>query len=540
MALPLEAINLATLKRTLTAKHCPMGADETTLVEGFELDEDYIYVPRQFGLTYCASHGIDYEVRTSAGFEVTFPTTPTPRSYQVATVDRMIECFDSFYDYVFRAHTGWGKTVGTLLVAARLGTTTLIVVDQDNLKDQWIATLRDLFGMTVENGHVGIVQGKTHDYDGRSVVIAMVQTLSQKRFEPEFYEYFGLVAFDEVHTCGAPTFSTVLRQFSAMYRLGVSATPERKDGLQKLLEYSLGRIRVSADKEHNESAVYILEHHTVYSWYANISPKIGRIVNEVAEDGSRNLLIAERALSLYDTGRDVLVLSDRIEQLKHIQSIMYYLGAEPEILGMYAGYDPVQRYKKETKPQRRPNGWIANADSGVFEYTPVSLQSIAKRIPKKVLAATKASAGILLATYGMCAKGFDEPRLKAGIDAGPRSEVEQIHGRILREVPGLLMPIWTTIMDTQSYRLLFSFARRIAGYLKSNGVMYRWLDNGDLEQCQENELVAEAMESMAHLKSMRIETRSDGRNMLLTQASEKTRVRQRALDTVRKVREARR
>lgn len=540
MAIPREHVDVPTVTKALTAKHTPMGSDEVTLVYGYTLDEDYIHVPREFGLSYCARNGILYEDHTSAGFAVDFPKTGTPRDYQVGPLEEIVDSFDSYYDIIFRAHTGWGKTFGGLWVAQQFQTTTIILVDQTNLMNQWLEALEQHCGMTIANGHVGIVQEDRWDYHGKSFMIAMVQTLSRKIYPKEFYDYFGFVIFDEVHTCGAPTFSVVLLDFPAMNRLGVSATPKRKDSLQKLLDYSLGKIRVSADKEHAESAVYIRDHATIYSWYGNISPKVGRIVNEVAEDGSRNLLIAESALALYETGRDGLLLSDRIEQLKDMQSLLYYLGAAGENdTGLYAGYDPILRYQKNPKPARKPNYLVAHADDGKEYYTPISLQSVAKRIPKKTLAARKESAGMLHATYGMCAKGFDEKRLRFGADLTPRSEVEQIHGRILRD-DTREMAIWLTIRDTNSYRLMYSFTKRIDGYLKSNGQLYEWAEDGELIECSTDEVLREARARHEHLKECRIETRPDGRNMLLTPSNVKASAKQHVLDTVNQIRSRRR
>ena len=539
MAIPLEHVKLSAITRHLTVRYTPMGAEEATIVEGYTISDGYIHVPRQYGLTFCNAQGIPFEDHTSAGSPVSFPRVPSPRDYQAHILDQIVERFDSFYDFIFKAHTGWGKTIGSLIVAARLGVTTLIIVDQENLMKQWVDALDQHFGMTIENGHVGIVQGKKCNFEGKSVVIAMLQTSSRKTLPQALYDWPGYVIVDEVHTAGAPTYLSVLADFSAGYRNGVSATPKRKDALQKLLEYHMGKVRVSADKEHDESAVYIADHETTYSWYGNTSPKIGRIVNEVTDDGSRNLLLAEITLSLYETGRDTLFLSDRTEQLKHIESLLYYMGAGSDITGIYAGSDPPMKYAKNTTPMRPPNDLIENDDTGEGEYTPVSLQLIAKKIPKKRLAFVKANAGILLATYGMCAKGFDEPRLRAGVDGSPRSEVEQIHGRILREVPGSKMPIWATIRDTRSYRLMYSFSRRIGGYLKSNGRMYQWQADGSLLQWHETEVIEEALALHAELKTMRIVTRRDGRHTLLTPSQEKARKRQAVTSTVRTIRSRR-
>lgn len=514
MALPVEAVDVREIKKTLKVKHQPMGEKKPQVIEAFSLSKDgYIHVPRQYGLDVCRRYGIEWEDHTSAGTKKKWPKIPEPRDYQIDFIDGLGESIDNYYDFLARAHTGFGKTISSLIAAARLGTTTLIVVDQENLKDQWVKALTELFGFKEKD--IGIIQGPKCDYKGKTVSIAMVQSLTQKEYPDELYDYFGLLIVDEVHIIGAPTFSFILMEFAAAYRMGVSATPKRKDGLQKLIDYNLGRVRVAADKEHDESVVYFAYHETVYSWYANISPKVGRFINEVSEDGSRNLLIAEAAIWLYETGREVLVLSDRIEHLEHLKDLCYYLGVPEEEMGVYAGRMPAFRYEKNPKPQMRPPGWERGT-----AYTPVVMKLISRTTPKKRLAEIKEKCRIIFATYGMFAKGVDVPRLAAGVDATPRAAAEQVHGRILRELKGKKKPIWITIADWMNNRAVFSFMQRIRDYSRSNGRIFEWAADGRIEEWDVHELVDAAIARGNELKSLRIETTSEGLNMLLTQSSE--------------------
>ncbi len=543
MAIPLELVHdLQGVIKTLTATYEPMG-EAPVEVLCYRLDEDeengYLHTPRQFGLSYCTRWGIEVEDDTAPGTPVTFNKIATPRAYQVDTVDALVEATNQYYDFLFRAHTGWGKTIGCLIMAARIGVTTLVVVDQTNLKDQWLKALDEHFGMTIENGGVGIIQGTVCDYQ-HPVVIAMVQTLSRKEFKQEVYRYFGMLITDEVHTIGSPTFSRILMQFPATYRIGPSATPKRKDGLQKMLDYNLGPVRVAADKEHDESSVYFITHPTIYSFYANISPKVGRIITEVSEDGARNLLLAENIMLLWETGRDVLILSDRIEQLQNLMALLYYMGVDAAETGLYADMEPHWRYAKNPTPARRPEGWTKNEDTGLLEYTPISLQLISKKIPKKRLDFVKENAAMLFATYGKCAKGFDEPRLRAGIDATPRGAAEQIHGRILREVNASKVAIWVTIVDDNNYRLVYGFGNRVADYAKSNARIYRWCHDGELKECLAGDLKRQAKARVKRLRSMEIQPTSNGTNMLVTPASVKTQKKLLAKGTVAAIRSRRR
>lgn len=507
--LPIELVNVDALKKAMTITYSSMGVEEPVDVLNYRLEKDYIAVPRQFGISFCKREGIELNDQTSLGVKVKFPKTPTPYAYQLGPLKEVETCLNSYYDFIFRARTGWGKTIGSLLIAARFSVSTLIVVDQENLKEQWIDSLVRHFGFTRED--IGLIQGKKCTHEGKAVTIAMVQTLSQKSFPQSVYDYFGMLIVDEVHIIGAPTFSSVLLSFSAGYRFGVSATPKRRDGLQKVLDHSLGRVRVYIEDEHDKSSVYVAEHDTVYSWYANTSPKMGRFISEISEDSSRNLLVAESACFLYDTGRDTLILSDRIEQLRSLKSLCYYMGVPDEDMGLYAGYTPQYFYEKEPTPMRKPEGYVKGLD-----YTPISLKLISKRNKKTHLAEVKTKAKIIFATYQMFSKGVDVPRLCAGVDATPRSQAEQVQGRILRKQANKARPIWITIADTASYRSLFALAGRIGDYVKNNSEISKWSPEQDTTPCNAKDLKRETLEAVSRLKSMLIETNKDGLNTLAT------------------------
>lgn len=497
MALPLGAIDVAAVKKAQTHSYLPIGEVESVQVVAYYEQDGYLHVPRQYGLSLCALRGIEFDDATSPGVALVFPKVPAPRAYQVPVLAEVEEKTGQFYDFVFRARTGFGKTISSLIVAARLGMSTLIVVDQTNLKDQWIEALTKHFGM--KESDIGIIQGKK--VEPKPVTIAMIHTLSQKSLPLEVYSYFGFMIVDEVHTAGAPTFSAVLMQFSATCRLGISATPKRRDGLQKLLDDNLGKVRVYVADEHKSSSVYVAYHDTVYSWYANTSPKAGRYLTEIAEDGSRNLLVAESAIMLYQSGRDTLVLGDRIEQLTHLRNLCYYLGVPYEDMGIYTGQQFSLGYDKQATPMRRPPGWERGT-----EYTPIELKLISRKTPKKALTEAKDKSLLLFATYQMFAKGMDVPRLAAGVDATPRSVAEQVHGRILREVEGKQSSIWITIADSNSYRSLHQLAGRIPDYVRNNATLYVLNDDGGTNKCRPEELLPELRSRVEELKEARIET----------------------------------
>lgn len=511
MAIPRGLVDIAKVKKDLTIKFKPMGEEIAQEVIAYRLTPTHIEVPRQYGIALCNENGIEYEDCTSAGVPITFPKILTPRDYQLEGLSRIAEAFENNYDLVFRARVAYGKTAVALITAARLGVSTVVIVDQENLRDQWIDYLVTHFGFARED--VGIIQGKVCSYEGKAVTIAMLQTLSRKGIPQEMKDAFGHLIYDEVHVAAGPVVSKVLMEFSASYRWGVSATPKRRDGLQKLLDYNLGPVRVYIDDEHDSSAVYVAEHDGIYSQYANQSPKIGRFITEVSEDASRNLLVAEAAVYLYDTGRDILVLSDRIEQLVHLKNLCYYLGIPENEIGVYAGYDMKYGYEKDPTPFRRPEGYVRGT-----EYTPVRLGLISKKSKKVDLERIKSECRIIFSTYGKFSKGVDVPRLSGGIDATPRSKSEQEHGRTLRKLDGKLRPVWITFADVNSYRSLFGLTARLSDYTKNNAVVSKWsLENGK-SKCTPSvkELKAELFDRIEKLKSSLVVKQQDGQYMLQT------------------------
>lgn len=509
--LPLSQVTPALLD-DLTIRYWQIGESEARLVPAFEEYENCIAVPRDFGLKLIAKRGIKAENRMSSGTRMPFPKAVVHAgkyAYQKAFVDSILQTSKEQSDFIVHAATGKGKTVCSLSVIQKRGRSALVIVDQDNLMQQWIEECKSALGLREDQ--IGIVQGGRCDYEGKHVTIAMMQTLVQREYPEEFYDAFGTVVFDEVHTAGAPTFSRALLMFSAEVRFGVSATVDRRDALQKLIHWNLGQVEVSLLDKHDRSYVYFMENATIYSWYANISPKAGRILAEVSEDAARNEKLVQAILWLFEEGREVLVISDRIEQLENLMAMCYYAGVDDVDMGLYCGYRNVWKWQQDATPKRRPHGYVRGT-----EYSPVALQAVHKRTPKKELEAIKKEKRIIFATFGMFAKGVDVPRLSAGVDCTPRSRAQQVHGRILRVQEGKLVPIWITVRDFNSYRLDYQFLQRIDEYVSSSAEIYEWKPSKGVRSWDVRDLKKEIHLNIKELKALNIITCVDGSNTLVT------------------------
>lgn len=150
---------------------------------------------------------------------------------------------------IIQLPTGKGKSILGLYLASRLSCKTLIVVHKDDLVDGWKKDIALAFDNKV---HAGLIKAKSREV-GHFLTIATVQTLNRLKDEEleKLYSTFGLVIQDEMHHCPASSYS-VVANFRPRYRLGLTATPERSDGLDHIMSLYYGRICYKYENKKDE------------------------------------------------------------------------------------------------------------------------------------------------------------------------------------------------------------------------------------------------------------------------------------------------
>ena len=152
---------------------------------------------------------------------------------------------------VLVAPPGVGKTViGTYLVASR-ACSTLILVHRKPLLDQWLAQLALFLGIDAKD--IGQIRGAKRTPTGR-IDVAMIQSLVRKDSVADLVARYGQVIVDECHHLPAVQFERVLREVKARYVVGLTATPQRRDGHQPITEMQLGQVRFKVDAKSQSAA----------------------------------------------------------------------------------------------------------------------------------------------------------------------------------------------------------------------------------------------------------------------------------------------
>ena len=125
----------------------------------------------------------------------------------------------------------------------------LFVVHRLNIAKAALKTYRTIFG---DSKTMGLYSGNSKDLEA-DFIFSTVQTISKdghmKQFNPNSFDY---IVIDETHRAGAASYQRVLNYFDPSFLLGMTATPERMDGLDifKLFDYNIAyEIRLHAALE---------------------------------------------------------------------------------------------------------------------------------------------------------------------------------------------------------------------------------------------------------------------------------------------------
>lgn len=227
---------------------------------------------------------------------------------------------------------GMGKTVTALYIASKLRRVTLVLVHKLPLLDQWVAEARAFLGPAVRVGRVNATEANFADAD---VVVASVQSLAShleagKAYVPDLLRRVGVVIMDEGHHAVASTFARVLSAVPALYRIVLTATPRRKDGLMHQLQRIAGPVVFRAFRNVGEVNVVAVQYETPPGTHAPLFRgkflQSAEMLNRLCSDATRTqLALALLTAVLVPQGRRVLVVTPRVT---HVHAIADAVDAE--------------------------------------------------------------------------------------------------------------------------------------------------------------------------------------------------------------------
>lgn len=351
-----------------------------------------------------------------APIDLLFHGSLRPQQQEVA--DKTVAHLNTHGGGLLQLRCGFGKTIIALHLFARLGVKTLVLVHKEFLMNQW----KERIAQFLPDARVGTLQAKTMDVEDRDIVIGMLQSVSTGKYPAEVYAPFGMCCFDECHHLGAAVFSKAMDIGRTRYMLGLSATPDRKDGLRKVFDWQLGEVickveaRVTqkvlvevvsfADPAATKSVCgeVVIDMGTRAVLYQEKPAFRTKLLSHLVGSAPRTDALMATVLSYApDPNRRILILSER---RKHLEDLAERLEAHGVEHGFYWG--------------------------GV----------------KQAALEEAAAKQVVLGTYHMASEGMDVPALNTVLLASPKSDVKQSVGRILRRTDHPVLPTVVDFVDT--------------------------------------------------------------------------------------------
>ena len=413
----------------------------------------YIVLPRGLReriLNEFDKAGIEYKIedKRTEGRRLNISFKGELRESQIPAVDTMLENDIG----ILHAATAFGKTVVCCDMIAKRGVSTLILVDRADLMNQWIKRLDEFLDIDEELPEYQTKTGRTrkrktlignlqgaHDTLTGIVDVAMIRSLKKKDgFHPMLKEY-SQVYFDECHHAASDSAIEVLQEINARYVYGVTATPKRGDGKEKINEFLLGPIRYRftakdrAEEQNIDHLVYprftktVKPHHLSKTPYGNDAFELIRN-NDVRDDQ-----IIKDVVACVQAGRTPVVLTKYVD---HAKKLAERLKAYADRLILLTGANG-------TKARRAQVEELNNVDGS--------------------------DSLILVGTGSLLGEGFDFPRLDTLFMATPVSGenvVEQYVGRLNRDYEGKENVIVYDYVDSHIPKFDKMYAARLKAYKK--------------------------------------------------------------------------
>lgn len=224
--------------------------------------------------------------------------------------------YDNFVDNVIiQANPSWGKTFMGIALATKLKQKTLVIVHTTALLKQWVGEVKKTLG--IEAGSIG---DKKYNIDS-PIVIGTMQSIRNRI--PQLINEFGTVIVDECHHVPATVFKGIVDTFRARYKIGLTATPWRKDGQHVILyNYFGGDFAefVPADNNKIEPTIIVINSDIELS--SNHMIPWGTRITQLYDNPRYLELITNVSQIQADKGHLVLSVADRVEFLNQCHDIL--------------------------------------------------------------------------------------------------------------------------------------------------------------------------------------------------------------------------
>ncbi|MDH3325035.1 MAG: DEAD/DEAH box helicase family protein [Candidatus Peregrinibacteria bacterium] len=314
-------------------------------VKAFKYHGNRIHVPKRKGYEFIKANNLEYvdiqeSGESSKHLNDIQVTLDEENRNQVSAYNAIM---DSLYQYggaSLSLPPGDGKTEVALKASETLKTKVAVLAHNKTVIEAWEARIPKRF----PGAKIGYLMNKIYNYKDCDIVIISIPSLVRGKYSRDIMKQFGFVIIDEMHHISSETWSKSFNYLCAKYILGLSGTPYRKDGMEKIFEAYVGPVTFRTIRKYTTKVrvhLYKLE----YDQPELIVDKkedmnLPQILNNLATDTKRNASIVSHLENLAKTDRQTLFFSLRVSHLiilKEMIALYYphiktslYIGNEKE------------------------------------------------------------------------------------------------------------------------------------------------------------------------------------------------------------------
>ncbi len=366
-------------KKRATAHEC-FQIDEfsKTIYFPFGSHHDYIdFFPNGDSCDYPKLNG---EVKFTGQLYTTESDPDKRNRDQDKVVNEALKLLEENGTVFLSLFTGFGKTMIAIYLSLKLGLKIAILCHLDEVKIQWVSSFKKFTGNTIK---IQLVEGEELDETADVYILGVIKASLMIRDD---FMNIGTIIVDEAHLMTEKCFTLSILNFPVRYCIGLSATPDRKDGLEKMFDFYFGDRKDFIIREERKKF-------TVYKYMTGITPSIDyverngkttlnwpHLIKSVEENPETWKLIESIVLNPEHSEEKIIILCDR----NALAFGVYDLLKDKRVTSLLTG----------------------------------------KRIVKHD------NYDVLIAGFKKGGVGFDDPRLTMSIIASDTSDVRQYDGRV--------------------------------------------------------------------------------------------------------------
>lgn len=255
---------------------------------------------------------------------------------QVTVANEAIKQLNENRRVLLGCFTGMGKTCMTTYLTAYYKFKTVVICTISALHKQWKEEFEKF-----TNAKVSIIRGKKFDENADIYIVGPKKVLNM---DMNLFKDIGLVVVDECHLLCSRVFSSSLQRFFPQYIIGLSATPDKSNGLDSIMHVYYSELE-NIIFRHEVKPFEIIKLCTNFFpdiIYTNYKGTTGinwtHLQNSLAFNKKRQLMIVDLAIKYKDKG--VLILTKREKEASDISEILSSKNIKNDVLvGKKKNYD---------------------------------------------------------------------------------------------------------------------------------------------------------------------------------------------------------